>query len=372
MAKPPKAEQEPEPDPEAVAQAKTERLARERDLLLRQIAATSTEDLRAQVGYVLSLYPEARDSDLRLTHLVWETFYSEYVDGGVLQLDEMKHLPREVTITRTRAKIQNEYQLFQASADVATRRRALRAETSAEVVADKPGPPVVSIFADESSQTKHRFMVIGSVWGLDVSRLWRVVRELEEWKRSQRIAWEFKFSELSHQKVAPAEAFVKAAMEHSGLIGLKACVVDTHAASSVSGEERLYRLYYELAMTGMDHEIKAGRVALPRGLHLVKDASAEPDALHLPELERHLKVACHEYFADQVRVEPIMTGLSHESPLLQLADLFAGSVARKFNKEGEVKNAKDRFADFFETLAGFDFVAGGGGESDFVYVHRLA
>ncbi len=68
MAKTPKPEQEPEPDHEAAAQAKAKRLARERELLLRQIAATSTEDLRAQVGYVLSLYPEARDSDLRLTH----------------------------------------------------------------------------------------------------------------------------------------------------------------------------------------------------------------------------------------------------------------------------------------------------------------
>jgi hypothetical protein len=63
--------------------------------------------------------------------------------------------------------------------------------------------------------------------------------------------------------------------------------------------------------------------------------------------------------------------VSHESPLLQLADLFAGSVARKFNKEGETANAKDEFADFFEALAGFDFVKGGDGGSDFVYVHRL-
>jgi hypothetical protein len=46
-------------------------------------------------------------------------------------------------------------------------------------------------------------------------------------------------------------------------------------------------------------------------------------------------------------------------------------VARKFNKDSETTNAKDEFADFFETLAGFDFVKGGDGESDCVYVHRF-
>jgi Protein of unknown function (DUF3800) len=86
-------------------------------------------------------------------------------------------------------------------------------------------------------------------------------------------------------------------------------------------------------------------------------------------------VACHEYFKDSVRLDSLIMGLSHESPLLQIADLYAGSVARKFNKEGETGNAKDEVADVFEILAGFDFVIdfvrGGAGGSDFVYVRRL-
>ncbi len=136
-------------------------------------------------------------------------------------------------------------------------------------------------------------------------------------------------------------------------------------------EEQVYRLYYELAMTGIEHEIAAGRVVLPRWLHIVKDADAGPDALLLPELERRLRVACREYFKDSVRLESLITGASDESPLLQLADLFAGSVARKFNKDNGAANQKDEFADFFETVAGFGFTAQEG-KSDFVYVHHLA
>jgi hypothetical protein len=372
MAKLKKPEQEPAPDPEAATRAKAERLEREKEQLLRAIAATSTDDLRTQVGYVLSHYPAARDSDVRLAHLVWETFYPEYIEDGRVRLEDMYRLPRQTTITRTRATIQNTYGLFQASAAVASQRRVLREETKETVVADQPGPPVLSIYADESSKTKHRFVVIGSVWAIDISREWRVARALDEWKRRAGVTWEFKFAELSKgQRLESAQTFVKAAMDHSGLIGLKACVLDTQTAPDLNGEERLFRLYYELAMTGVEHEVKVGRVTLPRGLHIVKDADAAPDALLLPDLERRLKVGCREYFNDNVRVESVMTGLSHESPLLQLADLFAGSVARKFNKDGETANAKDQFADFFETLAGFDFIKGEQSKSDFIYVRRL-
>jgi hypothetical protein len=176
-----------ETEPDAAARAKAERLEREKEQLLLDIAAGASDDIRAKVGYVLSHYPPARDSDLRLAHLVWETFYPEYVEDGSLQLEDMFHLPREKTITRTRAKIQNEYGLFLPSAEVAAYRQGLRDETKAEVAADKPGPPVLAVYADESSKTQGRFLVIGSVWGLDVARVWRIERALQEWKHEQGI-----------------------------------------------------------------------------------------------------------------------------------------------------------------------------------------
>lgn len=362
-------EQQPA-DPEAAARAKAERLEHEKQGLLRDIAASTTNDLRVKVGYVLNHFPPARDSDVALAHLVWETFYPEYIDDGYVRLEDMYILPRQGTISRTRAKIQNEYGLFQASAAVAEFRRGLRDETKEAVVADKPGPPVLSVLADESGKTQD-YLVVGSVWGVDVSRLWRVAKALGDWKREAGIKWEFKFSELTKAKLAPTVEFVKKAMEHSELIGLKACVVDTRTVKGMADEERLYRLYYELVMTGMEHELQAGRVVLPRWLHIVKDADDGPDALLLPDLERRLKTGSREYFRDTVEVESVTTGISDESPLLQLADLFSGSAARVFNKADDTANQKDAFADFFRGIAGFDFLSQEKGTSDFVYVHRL-
>jgi len=363
------------PKPKETPKQKAARLERERDQLLHDIAATNTDDLRAQIGYVLSHDPLARDSDVRLAHQIWETFSPDLVEGEWVRLKDMYRLPRQNTISRTRATIQNEYRLFLPSVAVAKRRRLIQDDTKAAVLADKPGPPVLSVYADESSQTGHRFTVVGSVWCLDISRVWRVVRDLDTYKREHGIDFEFKFADLNKKKLPLALGFVKEAVKHAGLISMKACVLDTHVLgpAALSGDERLYRLYYELAMTGIEHEVKAGRVALPRGFHLVKDASAEPDALLLPEVERRLKERCAAYFEGAVQVEPIMTGLSHESSLLQLADLFAGSAARKFNQkgEGQGQHPKDALADFFESVAGFDFVTGDQGPSDFVYVHRL-
>jgi len=362
-------DQDQAPDPEAKQKAKAERIEIERAQLLEDVAATVTDDLRSKVGYILSHYPEARDSDVALAHRLWETFYPEYIDGDSVRLDDMYALPRQNSIIRVRQKIQNEYGLFQASAEVADARRALRDDTKAEMVADKPGPPVLSVNADESGKSQ-RFLVVGSVWILDISKAWRVVLALRDWKKQAGIEAEFKFAELNKTKKEYAIAFVKKAMEYSDIMGLKACVLDKQGMKGTT-EEVVYRLYYELAMTGVEHEIGVGRVVLPRSLAIVKDADDGPDALMLPELTRRLTTSCRDYFQGTVQVDSVMTAKSHESPLMQLADLFSGSVGRIVNKEGDVDNHKDDFAAFFETVAGFDLKTGTKGKDDFVYVHRL-
>jgi hypothetical protein len=65
-------------------------------------------------------------------------------------------------------------------------------------------------------------------------------------------------------------------------------------------------------------------------------------------------------------------GLVSNSTLLQLADLFTGSIGRVMNGEGSGSHAKDEFAQFMEGLAGFTFAEPAPPDvNDFVYVHRL-
>jgi CRISPR/Cas system-associated exonuclease Cas4 (RecB family) len=109
-----KADEQKDADPHVDAREKTARIERERQELLRDVAAATTNDLRAKVGYVLTHFPVTRDSDVALAHLIWETFYPELIDDGRVRLEDMYRLPRQTTITRTRAKIQNDYGLFPA------------------------------------------------------------------------------------------------------------------------------------------------------------------------------------------------------------------------------------------------------------------
>src|SRR6267378_3844761 len=141
------------------------------------------------------------------------------------------------------------------------------------MVADEPGPPVINVHADESGKSQ-RFLVVGSVWVVDIGREWRVTFALRDWKKQAGVEGEFKFNELNKTKKEHAIAFVKKAMEYSDILGLKACVLDKEGLKRKSTEEVVYRLYYELAMTGMEHEISAGRVVLPRSLAILKDTDA--------------------------------------------------------------------------------------------------
>lgn len=361
------------PLPADAERARREQLERERNELLADIAARVTDDLKRQVGYVLNLFPRTRNSDVALMLQLWKLFYPDELDGDFVSLQALYRLPKLTSITRVRAKIQNEYGLFAPSAEVQELRRARGEEVAEEMAADQPGPPMIAIHSDESGKTD-RYLVVGSLWILDVVREAPLLRRLLDWKTRKGIAREFKFASLTRANLADAIEFVQTALVDSDTMGFKAWVVDQEQLKGWSVEDTVYRLYYELAMRGIEHEVMRGRVTLPRILALVKDADDGPDALKLPELERRLTVGTRDYFAGHVTVDSVETAKSDQSPFLQLADLFSGSVARVLNKTEPGTNQKDDFAAFFERVAGFPFLRAREVDQpvDFVYVHHLS
>jgi hypothetical protein len=132
-----------------------------------------------------------------------------------------------------------------------------------KIAAAEPDLRTVSVHADESGKGQ-RFLVVASVWSVDISQEWRIPLALQAWCREHQVKKEFKFTDLTGQKItAAAKGFVQRAMEFSNIISLKACVLDTSKAKGWSLEEALFRLYYELAISGMKHEVDRGRVTWP-------------------------------------------------------------------------------------------------------------
>ena len=74
------------------------------------------KDLDRKVRYCLSKDEASRNSDIRLTQVIWWTYYrdslKEIDNVFYVSLGKLFDLPREDNIKRIRAKIQNEEKLY--------------------------------------------------------------------------------------------------------------------------------------------------------------------------------------------------------------------------------------------------------------------
>lgn len=83
--------------------------------------------LDKQVRTVLAEDEKSRNSDVRLTQVIWWKFYPNSVgfhnDKAFVYLERMFELPREDNIKRIRAKIQNEEKLYLPTDRAVAKRR---------------------------------------------------------------------------------------------------------------------------------------------------------------------------------------------------------------------------------------------------------
>lgn len=124
---------------------KLQRLERERTLLLSRLNDYSLDDVKTRVAYILNQFPATRDSDTALTINYWKVFHSDLVSSGLIALDDLYYLPKFNSISRARAKIQNEYGLYHASTPIRERRAELASEEKESQVAGKPVDSAISM-----------------------------------------------------------------------------------------------------------------------------------------------------------------------------------------------------------------------------------
>lgn len=88
------------------------------------------KDLDTKVRFVLEHYEDTRNSDIRLTQVIWYVYYKnsiKFLNGeAVVALKDMYDLPREDNIKRIRAKIQNEEHLFVPTVWEVAKRRGMK------------------------------------------------------------------------------------------------------------------------------------------------------------------------------------------------------------------------------------------------------
>lgn len=332
------------------------RIEREKQDLLARVASSELTTMGHRVAWLMNHHPDTRNSDIALQIRYWKTFEKDIVKGDYVELDDLYRLPRLISLVRARARIQNEYRLFQADPVVRERRGTLE-ESEREKAAETPDYPVYAVFLDESGKTSNN-LIVGSLWflssGAESLALHISSNELRE---RRKFKGEFHFTEMKKDEVAVYKELIDIFVSKGGAISFKFISVEKHGIKNV--QTALDNLYYHLLTKGIDHEISTGRAPLPRILNVWKDLEeVGADKLLMANLESKLKQAAVSVYENKLIVEKCVAVDSKSNVFLQVADLVAGSVNRILCRTGEASNQKDELADYVVAQIGISPTSG--------------
>lgn len=329
------------------SRSREEQREAERERLLAALASGTTRHLQERVAWILSTQPRTRDSDKLLQEAYWKEFerdtFESYLEDPAANYRKLTPL---TSIARARAKIQNQYRLFQASPEVRKRRGQMSEEERERHAADMPPSPVVTVFADESGKTDNH-LVVGSVWFLDPSDTLHLRTRIESWRKSANFHEEFHFAEITPHTLPRYQELIELVIAETPLMSFKHIAVPR---SGIRSPEAAFEwLFYELVRQGIQHEDATGRAPLPRSLIVWKDEEAEGrgrDLITMAKLRDMLSTASAAYFDGGLSVEMCEPLNSKSQPLLQLADLYTGSINRTLSRTRTTHRPKDVFADY--------------------------
>lgn len=297
---------------------------------------------RDRVAFLLNIYPETRKSDITLALRYWETFQPDYYNNGQIDRNNLFKLERQTIISRLRAKVQNEYELFLPDEKVVRHRRQREEEIKGELTADRPISNLIQVFADETGKNAS-FLIIGSVWFLNPSRVATFQAAVSTLAHEKGIRGEFHFTEAKRQHVDAYRAFIDLAAANGEYMSLKAIMTPNSGREIEACVTRLLRLHL---LKGFQHEIDSGRVAPPRRVQVTLDQGATLSALTREELRLDIDQEFKAIGGEKSELERLHEVDSKHSAAVQLADVLSGALNRRFNNQNEQRNFKDDLADY--------------------------
>lgn len=304
---------------------------------------------RDRVAFLLKNYPDTRDSDMTLTLRYWREFQADIYTDEAIRPHLLFKLERLTTMARLRAKIQNEYGLFLGNEEVQNKRRQKEAEVKEAMLADRSPPRIIQVFADETGKNGD-FLIVGSVWFLNISRVASLQASVGALFERQKIKpREFHFKECNDNTLDLYKLFIDLAVEQLEYVVFKA-VITPRKGLHRTVEQAISSMIRQLMIQGYGQEITSGRIQPPRPLDFTMDEGGV-DAIGRTELCESTSRALRERFGEGNVVEGIAEANSKGSAPIQLADIFCGVLNRRMNVRGERRNAKDELADYvFEKL----------------------
>ncbi|WP_247361371.1 DUF3800 domain-containing protein [Ralstonia pseudosolanacearum] len=331
------------PEGEEALAKKLAKVEKEKAALLKSLAAGDFSTTRTRVAFILNLYKDTRNSDVTLAIKYWEQFQPElYSNHGILP-QNLFRLERFHLIVRARAKIQNEYGLYLADDAVRRHRRRNEEAMEADVVADAASRGVVQVFADETGKTQ-RFVTVAAIWVLAGRAVYEVTQAVRAWQKTS--VWanrEIHFAKLGARDADVLQELLNVVVNHRAFLSFKVISYEREG-SRRSVEDIVARLHEFMLVRGLEHEVGSARVGLPLAVTVTLDEEPSLDEIARSDLKAAVARRYDEVFEGKASVESVISVRSHDSVLVQLADLIAGAVNRRLNHVAE-RGVKDDMAD---------------------------
>ncbi|SAK86090.1 hypothetical protein AWB76_06011 [Caballeronia temeraria] len=326
-----------------LAAKKLQRLRKEKRDLVDSLASGDFSTQRARVAYILNLYPAARNSDVTLALKYWEEFQPAFFNPEGIKpehLFELEHVP---LLVRARAKIQNEYELFQADVKVRRRRRGREDEIRDAVLGDAAPRQTLQVFADETGKTEAH-VIVGAVWVLNGRAVFDVSQAINSWKAQSTFAKrEVHFARFGKGDIGAVAEYLGVISANREFLSFKFIAVRRENLKR-SIEDTVQRLHEFMLLKGLEHEVDTGRVGLPRFVTLTLDEEQSLDQIAIEVMKQRMSDGLQNRHGDGLVLESVVAVSSKNSALVQLADVIAGSVNRRLNFSG-TRNHKDDIAD---------------------------
>jgi len=318
------------------------------DELWKAIQAGDNKTLTTRVANILNRYPDTRDSDLTLQMQYWRVYNG--LDSENIDIKKLYGLERLTSIARARAKIQNEYELFQARDEVKRRRKTLEEQEKESQLLDKPSYDSLEVYSDETGKTGDYVFVAG-FWFLNASTSSKIQRDFLKWssekeKSGVTMPKEFHFKDLSNtnrDQLKLYKDFFNFIIQNGEMVSFKAVGVNQKKIKRMPVTELVIKLYYQFVRLGVEHEINSERISLPRKINLTKDQDGESE-LVIETIKQELGDNFKLHYDDRLIMDQLITMESHKNIFLQFADLFAAAINRKYNSPGN--NHKDELANY--------------------------
>ena len=330
---------------------KKEELEKEAAVFYEKVNSSNLTNKKERVGWILNHFPSSRNSDITCLIKYWKTFENELLEANeTVKLSNLYNLSTLNSITRIRAKIQNDYNLFLASDEVRKHRGTLEEETKEWAIKDQPDYPVYSVYIDESGKTD-KYLIVGSLWIIDPSVTLSIFHKLKELKEKYKEDYELHFKKINKNNVHIYEEVLDLIKDNASSLGFK--VLSVEKAGNKNINDTLTKMMYYLIVDGIEHENTTKRAPLPRILQVTKDQEEiGSDKILLRELKDRLERDIDSKFESKLYIDDFTALDSKSNDFIQIADLFTSSINRIINIESDGTHPKDVYANKFLSTFG--------------------